>query len=130
LVYTYPNYTYDYSTTMPSNFAYNTSQVTNQQSYYPPNNQQQTNPNSATIRVMAPSGAELYVDGQKTQQMGSTRVFTTPALTPGKTFTYEFRLHNPNGNQEDQMRQVTVQAGGQTTVNFMTSATDSTPTGK
>ena len=114
---------------MPYNYASNMSPVTNQQSYYPPD-YRQTNTNSATIRVTAPAWGRAYVDGQKTQQMGSMRIFTTPSLTPGKTFTYEFKLHNPNSNQEDQTRQVTVQAGGQTTVNFMTSATDSNPTGK
>jgi uncharacterized protein (TIGR03000 family) len=43
-----------------------------------------------TLLVKVPqAGAELYVDGRKTNQTGTERIFSSPELEPGKEFQYE-----------------------------------------
>ena len=93
---------------------------TGYQSFYPPMMTTQSD-NTATIEVRVPPDAELWFDGTKTNQRGPVRYFTTPPLTPGQTFTYEIRASGmANGNPMDQTRQVQVQAGKRTTVDFTT----------
>jgi len=77
-------------------------------------------PNTALIEVTVPANAELWFDGVKTTQTGSTRYFVTPPLAADKTFTYEIRMSLPNGSDSAaDTRQVQVQAGKRSTVNFM-----------
>jgi len=77
-------------------------------------------PNSAMIEVTVPANAELWFDGVKTSQTGSTRYFVTPPLTAGKTYTYEIRMSTPSRTDAAaDTRQVQVQAGKRSTVNFM-----------
>jgi uncharacterized protein (TIGR03000 family) len=47
--------------------------------------------NEATLVVHMPENASLSIDGQQTQQRSGTRVFTSPPLESGKTYTYTLR---------------------------------------
>ena len=73
------------------------------------------NPNdAATIEVTLSSDVPLFIDGIATSLTGTRRVFTTPPLPRGKTFTYEFRAYWPSG-RSDPIR-VSVGAGQSTKV--------------
>jgi len=93
--------------------------TTYQSSYYPPIAYQPDN--TATIEVVVPAGAQLWIDGNSTSQTGTVRYFTTPPLTPGQTFTYDVRASWPDssGAPATQQRTVQVQAGQQSVVNFI-----------
>jgi uncharacterized protein (TIGR03000 family) len=84
---------------------------------YPPSSELT---NAASIVVLVPSNAEVWFDGTKTSQTGSDRLFTTPSLTPGNTYSYEIRATwTANGAPVTQTRQVQVEAGKRSMVNFM-----------
>src|SRR5262249_11715845 len=68
----------------------------------------------AYLRVKLPDDkTELLVDGKPTKQEGKTRVFVTPPLEPGKTFTYTLtaRWEGKGGAETVRTRRVSVQAG-------------------
>ena len=75
---------------------------------------------TATVHVIVPvASAELWFNGAKTQTTGMKREFVTPQLTPGQSYTYEVRARwMANGKEYDQTRKLTVQAGGQSILNF------------
>jgi uncharacterized protein (TIGR03000 family) len=81
--------------------------------------------NSATLEVHVPARAELTFDGQKTQQSGPVRIFTTPVLTDGKTYSYEVRAtwSDNNGKQVTRSRTVHVAPRQHSVVNFMDGGT-------
>jgi uncharacterized protein (TIGR03000 family) len=93
---------------------------TSYQSFYPPDYTTQQN-NSANILVIVPPNAEIWFDGKKTSQTGQERMFVTPELTPGKSFSYEVRATwmDSKGNAVTQTRTVMVEAGKRSTVNFL-----------
>jgi len=108
------NYGGDYSVS-PS-YAY-APQTAAYQSFYPSDSQQSNN--SATVNVMVPADAEVWFDGNATQQRGPFREFTTPPLDPNRTFTYQIRARwMQNGQAMDQTRSVQVQANRAATVDF------------
>jgi uncharacterized protein (TIGR03000 family) len=77
------------------------------------------NPNSATMNVKVPAGAEIWFEGSKTGQTGTTRTFVSPPLEPGRGFTYDVRARwTENGKEVDQTRQVHVRAGEKVDVDF------------
>jgi uncharacterized protein (TIGR03000 family) len=88
-------------------------------SYYPPAIAN-ADSNIARVEVRVPPDAELWFDGTKMTQVGPLRTFTTPPLTPGRTFTYEVRASwMANGVPVTQTRQITVEAGKRATVDFL-----------
>jgi uncharacterized protein (TIGR03000 family) len=75
--------------------------------------------NSATMNVRVPADAEIWFEGSKTGQSGTTRTFVSPPLESGRGFTYEVRAHwTENGKEVDQTRQVHVRAGEKVDVDF------------
>jgi uncharacterized protein (TIGR03000 family) len=78
-------------------------------------------PRAATIDVQVPPNAEIFVDGVKTSQTGSSRSFVTPPLEPGKTFSYEMRVQwtATDGLIVNLTRTVYVKAGRETKVGFI-----------
>jgi uncharacterized protein (TIGR03000 family) len=96
--------------------------TTGYQSYYPPdvNNLSRVNNNTAAIEVQVPPNAQLWFDGKQTSQRGSNRYFVSPALEPGRTFTYEVRATwiDPSGQVVNQTRNVQVQANKSSLVVF------------
>jgi len=124
----YSNYTYvpDYSYTPSYGYAQSpdysiqanpsTPSATTQQSlYYNP----QPSDNAARIRVLVPDGAQVWVGGELTSQTGSERVFASPSIQPGRTYTYEVKARwMQEGEPVEQVKQVRVQANEMTTVDF------------
>jgi len=98
---------------MPANTSY--------QSFYPQNSGANQSDNSASIQVIVPPNAQLWFDGTKTQQTGSTRFFTTPPLTNTQNATYEVRATwtDQSGNTVNRTRRVQVTPNQQAVVNFM-----------
>jgi uncharacterized protein (TIGR03000 family) len=48
--------------------------------------------NSAHVRLHVPAGARVWFDHLETKQTGRTRDYSTPPLTPGKTYVYDVRV--------------------------------------
>ena len=62
----------------------------------------------------------IWFDGNKTTQTGNWREFVSPALLPGRAFTYEIRARwNEGGRPVDQTRHLTVRAGDHLMVSFL-----------
>jgi len=80
----------------------------------------QGDPNSVTLRVRVPdANAELWVQGQQTQQRGTERVFTSPPLTPGSEYTYSVKAKwMENGQPQERTLPVTVRPGQTIPVDF------------
>jgi len=76
--------------------------------------------NSAQVRVIVPPDAKVWFAGQETTQTGTEREFSSPALTPGKSYYYEVRARwMQNGKPVDQTRRVKVLPNQTTTVAFV-----------
>jgi len=79
-------------------------------------------PNAAAITVILPDpNAQVWFDDTPTTQRGNERVFHTPALQQGGTYTIKARW-NENGRTVDQQRTVQVQPGQSATVDFRASS--------
>lgn len=75
----------------------------------------------ALIRVTVPPTAQIWIEDQKTLQGGTTRVFQTPALTPGRIFYYTLKVSWPNGpGQKDFIveQEIMVKAGQTSIIDF------------
>lgn len=73
----------------------------------------------AHVRVLVPSGAEVWFDGSKTTQAGNSREYVSPSLAPDTTYSYEVRARwMDNGKPVEETRKVMVRAGSQATVDF------------
>jgi uncharacterized protein (TIGR03000 family) len=76
--------------------------------------------NTAMVEVTLPSpAAQVRFNGKMTNQTGTQRLFVTPPLTPGQTYTYEITATwMVNGQPVTRTQQVRVEANKQATVNF------------
>jgi uncharacterized protein (TIGR03000 family) len=74
----------------------------------------------ARIELTVPAGAEVWVDGHRTSQLGSMRSFVTPPLQHGKAFTYDLRVRwtTAAGIVVDVTRTIEVRAARLTMVGF------------
>lgn len=73
---------------------------------------------AATIKIVVPSGAELWVEKQKVEG-GAERVVSSPPLPSGKLFVYSVRaVWRENGQEVDRVRVVGVKAGETAKVDF------------
>ncbi len=80
--------------------------------------------NEAEVIVRVPANATLFANGQPTELTGTQRIFRTPALTPGRDFSYELRVeYAAQGETKTAKRQITVRANHRTTVDFTERAT-------
>jgi len=77
-------------------------------------------PNQATIRVMVPdANAEVWFESTQTKQKGTDRVFVSPSLEEGRTYTYQIKATwQENGREVTRQKDVDVQPGSQAVVNF------------
>jgi len=88
---------------------------TQQSLYYDP----QPTDNTARIHVLVPADAQVWVGGDLTTQTGSDRTFSSPAIQPGKAYTYEVKARwMKEGEPVEQTKQIQVKANETTTVNF------------
>lgn len=74
---------------------------------------------SATVKVIVPAGAEVYLEKEKMPGEGSERLFASPPLEAGKMYIYTVRATWTDGGRNfDQVRVVGVKAGESAKVNF------------
>jgi uncharacterized protein (TIGR03000 family) len=74
---------------------------------------------TAHILVKIPADAEVWFGQGKTQQSGAQREFVSPALSPGKDYTYDIKARWMEGGQEVvQTRRVDVTAGAWKVADF------------
>jgi len=118
--YTTPYYAADAGTQYYSQPYYGQSAAYGQpatQSFY-------AGPNPSTIasmRVLVPrADTQVFFDNNQTQQQGMDRLFQSPALEQGRTYTYtvKARWMDQGGQPVERTRQVMVQPGQQVTVDF------------
>ena len=71
------------------------------------------------INVRVPAGAEVRFNASKTSQTGSLRSFVTPALEPGRDYSYEIRARwMEAGRPVEETRKINLRAGDRLTLNF------------
>lgn len=74
----------------------------------------------AYLRVRLPAGAELLVDGTRTKQSGSERLFESPPLPAGRRFIYNLKATWKEGGKDVVREEVTrVEAGKESVVDFL-----------
>jgi uncharacterized protein (TIGR03000 family) len=70
------------------------------------------------VRV-SPPHAEISIEGSKTSQIGSSRLYVSPPLMQGENYTYDIRVSwKENGGEVTQSRKVPVRAGDRLSVVF------------
>jgi len=73
----------------------------------------------ATVVVKAASDVQIKVNGQATTRRATEETYTTPVLDPSKTYTYVFVAEQTaDGRTRSATKQVTVEAGKETVVDF------------
>jgi len=78
--------------------------------------------------VVPTANAQVWFGDTLTTQQGTERLFHSPALEPGKNFTYTIKARwMENGKAVERDRQVNVQAGQKITVNFRDSPSETAP---
>jgi len=84
---------------------------------------------SARIRVHLPQpDAKLLVDGEKTSSTGKSRLFHTPTLAPGGTYSYTLKATwRKNDREETEERTVLLTPGQSLVVDFNQPAAEKTP---
>jgi len=74
---------------------------------------------SAHVIVRAPANARVWIGGWETPNTGAVREFDSPALTPGKQYSYEVRAQwEENGRMMNQTQEVNVSAGARSEASF------------
>jgi uncharacterized protein (TIGR03000 family) len=74
----------------------------------------------ATIRVVVPYNAEVWVGKDKITQAGMERALVLPPLEPGKMHVFSVRaVWSENGRAVEQVRVVGIKAGETAKVNFL-----------
>jgi len=73
------------------------------------------------IRVPA-ANAQVWLDGVRMTQTGTSRRFVTPALDPKSRYSYEVKVRWDNGSPQEETRRVSVRAGDSLMVDFTTRA--------
>jgi len=75
--------------------------------------------NTARIRVHVPEDAKVWVAGEATKQTGSERMFGSPTLTPGKTYTYDIKASwMEDGKRVEKTQKVRIRANETSNVTF------------
>jgi uncharacterized protein (TIGR03000 family) len=133
-VYGTPTYTGGTTLYSPSSYAL---MPQNYMSFYPPNFPQGSpavgstgfgttaNSNQALVEVRVPANAQVWFDGDPTQQRGTDRMFVSPPLQSGKRYHYDVKAQwNENGRTVDKTRTVHVEPGAHVTVDFFGAGSD------
>jgi uncharacterized protein (TIGR03000 family) len=77
----------------------------------------------AYLCVLVPDGAQVWLEGQPTQQTGTVRWYVSPSLPPGIPHVYEVRARwTDQGKDVEQTQQVIIRAGEQVKTIFPTFA--------
>jgi uncharacterized protein (TIGR03000 family) len=88
-------------------------------SYYTPSDS--LSDRAVRVSVHVPANAEIWFDGNPTQQRGERRTYVSPPLDPNAVLRYEVRARwvDGNGRTVDQTRRVAVHAGQLSMVDFL-----------
>jgi uncharacterized protein (TIGR03000 family) len=79
------------------------------------------------VRV-SPPHAEISIEGSKTAQIGSSRLYVSPPLNQGENYTYDIRVSwQENGHEVTQTRKLPVRAGDRLSVVFRAPANTAPP---
>ena len=76
--------------------------------------------NAARLRVVVPADAKVWFDGNPTKMTGAVRQFESPALKPGRQYTYDVKAQWRDRDRKDvtRTRRVDVGASADVTVDF------------
>jgi uncharacterized protein (TIGR03000 family) len=76
--------------------------------------------NTARIRLIVPAEAQVWFDNHATTQAGPERRFESPALAPGRQYTYAVKAQwrDASGKEVTRTRQVDVGANSEVTVDL------------
>jgi len=76
---------------------------------------------AATLEVIVPENAEVWLDGKKMPQTGTVRRFPTPQLASDQVLTQELRVtwKGKEGKETTEQRKVQLQAAQQLIINMM-----------
>jgi uncharacterized protein (TIGR03000 family) len=78
----------------------------------------------AHVTVRLPENGRLFVDGVAYPRRSTAPTFDTPALEPGRSYFYTFRVEVPDaGETRSESRRIEVRAGKQVDVDFRTPTT-------
>src|SRR5262245_3963279 len=82
----------------------------------------------AILRVTVPENAKLEIDGMKTTQTSSVRLFESPPLASGKKYSYTVKASwMENGKEVTREQTVSVQAGRESAVDLRQAVADTRP---
>lgn len=85
-------------------------------------------PARAYIELHVPADAEVWLEGSKTKQSGTSRTFVSPPLSPAQNFGYDLRVRwSDHGRTLEQKRTLTVQAGQHLVLEFPQTAPEMLP---
>jgi uncharacterized protein (TIGR03000 family) len=88
----------------------------------------QVDENAALIAVQVPADAELWFNGTKMSGSTQVRQFQTPALEPGREYSYDVLARwTESGRAVERTRKVTVHAGDRLGLNFMAGTRSAAP---
>jgi len=101
------------------NFAYDTTQPPTSGGYQSFYSAPTVSANQVLLRIYVPTpDAQVWIQGQATQQTGLERYFMSPALEPG-TYTYTLRgTWTESGREVSREKQVSVRPGQESVVRF------------
>jgi uncharacterized protein (TIGR03000 family) len=101
------------------NYAPTYSGTQSYQSFYPPESTTDTSPNAVHMLVVVPDpNAQVFIDGNPTQQTGNEREFVTD-MAPGTTGTYHVKARwTESGRTREEVRNVNVRPGAWRVVDF------------
>ncbi len=75
---------------------------------------------SATVEVLVPAGASVWINGSPTTLTGEDRIFTSPPLEPGQTYQYEVKAQWMRGaKQVAETQMIQVAAGQRSVADFL-----------
>src|SRR5205807_2223250 len=79
----------------------------------------------AQLRLLVPAVAQVTIGGQATATTGADRLYETPPLAPGKTYSYQVEAWWQDGNSKIvRMAVAKVQAGKETVVDLRPGSKD------
>jgi uncharacterized protein (TIGR03000 family) len=85
------------------------------EAYYAPDQAEQ----AAHILLRVPDNAEVWFDGQKTEQTGQMRAFLSPPIDPGQSYLYQLRVRwMEEGRAMERSRRILLQAGDRIQLDF------------
>ena len=84
--------------------------------------------NAAQLNIRVPDAkAQVWIEGQKTNQQGTFRQFVSPPLDPNRDYTYHITARwQQNGREMEQTKDFAVHAGDRLTVDFRNATASNT----